>query len=254
LGISLTRVLGNASSIPPRLPDLSFVLRRTAARFSKSKAKLRFTQVCLSYRGYWKSRGRPSEKGINQDTAAALKWIWQLHKNTYGGDGQDGQSTKPVFILWGQSVGAGFATNLAASGLVPRDFPLRAVILETPFLSIRAMLGELYPNKWIPYRYLYPFLTNHLDSWSNLGVFASRLEQDHVPKPTVFILQAGKDEIVPAEHAQKLEQKCSEVGLPVETKIVSHAYHNDAIIRGRQLVVDFLAREITSILERSTDN
>ena len=38
------------------------------------------------------------------------------------------------------------------------------LVLETPFTSIRAMLVAIYPQQWLPYRYLYPFLWNHWNS------------------------------------------------------------------------------------------
>ena len=67
-------ILGNASSIPPRLPFLSPVLRMLRDSHQET-GLVRFTMVCCSYRGYWTSQGRPSEKGIAKDAAAALEWI-----------------------------------------------------------------------------------------------------------------------------------------------------------------------------------
>ena len=201
--------------------------------------------VCLSYRGYWTSRGRPSEVGINQDTVAAVQWIAQLHKNTYS---QANTRPKPIFVLWGQSVGAGFATNLASSGTIPNSLPLQAMILETPFLSIRTMLETLYPQKWLPYRYLHPFLRNHLDSWRNLGVMASTARQKAGVLPYVFILQAARDEIVPAHHAAELERRCSDLGLAVERKKAPRAYHNDALYRARTPVVKFITQQAVRVM------
>lgn len=135
---------------------------------------------------------------------------------------------KPVVLLWGQSIGCGFATNLAAKGQSYPNIQLDALILETPFLSARDMLQALYPQKWLPYQYLHPFLWNHLDSWTNLGVIAQRYKGK---EPGVYMVEAGKDELVPADHGVGLYQRCEDVGLLVERRKVRGALHNEASVR-----------------------
>lgn len=201
--------------------------------------KVRFTEVALSYRGYWTSSGRPSEIGINHDTRAAVDWITQLHANTY-----PSSSAKPLLIIWGQSIGSGFATNLAAAGTIPAALEPTALILETPFLSIKEMLAALYPEKWLPYKYLYPFLRNFLDSYRNLSTIVEQRRAKGLAPPLVFILEAGRDEIVPAWHPEKLRARCRELGIQVETKVVPRAYHNDAMmVGGRAHVADFIVQQ-----------
>ncbi|KAK0384205.1 hypothetical protein NLU13_8293 [Sarocladium strictum] len=208
---------GNASSLPPRLPDISWVLRRIQA----SGAAIELTMVCVSYRGYWKSHDRPSERGINQDTEAALRWIAALHVKK----ADSRPDVKPCILLWGQSIGCALATRLAAT----TDVPVHGLILETPFLSARAMLQALYPQKWLPYRYLWPFLRNKLDSWTNLGMLACRRTEGRMPR--VYMIEAGRDELVPASHGETLQQRCLEVGLPIERHKIRGALHNDASVR-----------------------
>lgn len=245
------RGLGNASSLPPRLPDHSYILRSVTREFRDLHpgcGRVRFTQVGLSYRGYWTSAGRPSEIGINLDTIAATRWISQLHDNTYA-RGEDGQHrVKPIFFIWGQSIGAGFATNLAASGMLPPHLEPVALVLETPFLSIKEMLETIYPEKWLPYKYLYPFLRNHLDSYKNLGTIAEKRREKGLRQPQIFILEAGRDEVVPPRHAEELRRRCYELQLPVETKVVPRAFHSDAMI-GRQHVAEFLMRQTARIIQ-----
>ncbi|KAI1378574.1 alpha/beta-hydrolase [Hypoxylon crocopeplum] len=239
---------GNASSIPPRLPDLSSalcMLKRHSLQWEKG-TDIRCTFVCLSYRGYWRSRGRPTEKGLNIDAAAAVHWISQLHRISYGGEAQESRPSAKL-VLWGQSIGAGVATNLAAGTPMPPNVQLDSLILETPFTSIRAMLEVLYPQKWLPYRHLWPFLRNHLDSWKNLGIISRKYRTgDHSPE--VFILEAAKDELVPPELGQKLYDRCLAVQLAVTRKAVAGAFHNDAMFRGegRRAVSDFLSRRLSS--------
>lgn len=227
------------------------MIKTTFADRHPDCGKVRFTQVGLSYRGYWTSSGRPSEIGINYDTIAAVNWISQLHDNTYEKDENGKHTAKPIFIIWGQSIGSGFATNLAASGAIPAMLEPAALLLETPFLSIKAMLEALYPEKWLPYKYLHPFLRNHLDSYRNLDIIAAQRRAKGLQPPQVFILQAGSDEIVPERHPEELRRRCAELNIPVETKLVRRAYHNDAIRGGRAEVAEFIMRQTANIIRKA---
>src|SRR4051794_33675624 len=71
--VSLLTVPGNASSLPPRLPFLSPVLRMLSQ--NRLDYPVKYIMVCCSYRGFWTSNGRPSEKGIALDAEATLRWI-----------------------------------------------------------------------------------------------------------------------------------------------------------------------------------
>ncbi|TVY54294.1 Monoacylglycerol lipase ABHD12, partial [Lachnellula suecica] len=194
ISVRLLTSVGNASSIPPRLPFLSPVLN--SLRTIPSPTNIRYTLVCLSYRGYWTSHGRASETGIAKDAIAALQWIAQDSRCT--------QTDGVPVVIWGQSIGAGVATSLAATQ-PPSGLAIKTLILETPFLSVKAMLKTLYPQKWLPYRYLWPFLWNHLDSSKALGLMKER----HGEKtPRVLILEAGNDELVPKVHGKMLEGRC----------------------------------------------
>jgi hypothetical protein len=67
--------------------------------------------------------------------------------------------------MWGQSIGTGVATSLAAQlELFSQSLTLNFMILETQFLSIRPMLEKLCPQEWVLYRHIWPFLWNILDS------------------------------------------------------------------------------------------
>ncbi|KAI1331329.1 Alpha/Beta hydrolase protein [Xylariaceae sp. FL0255] len=232
---------GNASSIPPRLPDLSSVLNMLKRQMVSEHRSIGCSVICLSYRGYWTSKGRATERGIRLDAAAAMEWISQLHcdnVNTGKVSDQPGE-----VILWGQSIGCGVATNLAAERPMPSNLRLDSFVLETPFTSIRAMLAAMYPQKFLPYKYLWPFLRNHLDSWRNFGLIAER-SRGHAssPPPEVLIVQAAKDELVPAELTQQLYDRCVELRIPVRMNAVDGAFHNDTMFRpgGRKAISQFL--------------
>ena len=149
LFLNLTR---NASSLPPRLPYLSNILK-ALARDPQSSRK--YSTVALSYRGYWESKGSASQVGIELDAEAALNWILDRYN----------QKTK--IIIWGQSIGAGVATVSLANLLRNGHENLHrfsGLLLETPFVDLKAMLVALYPQKYLPYRYLAPFLWSTWDS------------------------------------------------------------------------------------------
>ncbi len=195
---------------------------------------IRCTMVCLSYRGYWTSTGRPSEQGLNKDAAAGLRWIADSHAEMYAGREK---AVAPLVLLWGQSIGAAIATQLAAqAGNAPADTVRPdAVILETPLLSTRALLAAIYPQRWAPYRYLWPLLWNRLDTWSNLGEIARQRtsSSSRSAAPSLLILEAGRDELVPAAHGDQLFQRCQELGLAAERRAVQGALHNEAMASPR---------------------
>ncbi|KAH6657276.1 Alpha/Beta hydrolase protein [Truncatella angustata] len=239
---------GNAASIPPRLPDLSSTLAMLKRDLSDQPSPVRLTFACLSYRGYWTSKGRPSERGIRLDSVASLDWISRQHEATTGTAiaASDPPATRSAkVILWGQSIGSGVATNLAAEYAMPTNLRLDSIILETPFTNLRAMLEVLYPQKWLPYKYLWPFLRNQLDSWKNMGMIYEKYRNTD-KLPNIFILEAAKDELVPASLSQELYDRVVEVGLPVDKKAVPGAFHNDTMFRvaGRKAVSEFIAGRI----------
>lgn len=219
---------GNASSLPPRLPYLSSILKATNAN-EDSEVRPHINVVALSYRGFWKSRGSPSQTGIELDAQAALDWVLERYKS----DCTD-------FVIWGQSIGAGVACVSAATLLKrhPAAFArIRGLLLETPFVDLRAMLVALYPQRFLPYRYLAPFLLSLWDS-------KTALEQigDRAPNLKVKMLQAGDDEIVPDGQAAILERVCEQRNLPVERQVISGALHTNTMMKsqGKNHIVRFL--------------
>ncbi len=224
----------NASSLPPRLPELSGVLKEL-----KGRTKKRYTIVAVSYRGYWTSRGRPTQRGIERDAAAALRWVEERYSSV--------KEKTPNVVLWGQSIGAGVATVTAARSLTEsarhglQRSKILGFVLETPFTSIRDMLVTLYPQRWLPYRYLGALLWNWWDSKSALSEIGQRIPAGHPPH--VLILQAGQDEVVPSSHGVDLEELCRRIGLPVQRKEVPGALHSEAMLRsdGKNAVVEFIS-------------
>ena len=98
-------LVGNASSLPPRLPFISLVLRILRDQPFEGNRPVEYSMVRCSYRGYWASEGRPSENGITLDVVAALEWVRADYKR------ETGTTDQPILvIIWGQSIGAGVST------------------------------------------------------------------------------------------------------------------------------------------------
>lgn len=228
-----------------RLPLLSPIVKSlTKLEDGKNVGKhhIRYTFCLVSYRGYWTSGNRrPTERGLAKDAAAALSWVQADASNRAKGDSTVREGRIPV-VLWGQSLGCGVATNCAAEQFPSEHLDLRTLILETPFVNVRDMLTALYPQKFLPYRYLYPFLWNHLDSSDALCRLATRLPLPKHRRPKVLVLQADKDELVPEEHGKILEKRCLDVGLPVERKLIRNSLHTGVMLKadGRVAVVEAL--------------
>lgn len=221
---------GNGASIPPRTPMLSNILRAT-----QKDSPHDWTLVALSYRGYWTSSGRAHQKGIEKDAQAFADWAAERY---------DRHPTDVEFVFWGQSIGAGVAAyaackylNKASVESPPSKPRIARLILETPFVSIKSMLAAIYPDWWVPYKHLWPFLRSWWDSERALRGIA---ESQHPPR--VFMVVASRDEIVPRIQADQLEALCKDLRLEVTRYDVLGALHTQAssIEQGKRAIAAHL--------------
>lgn len=156
---------------------------------------------------YWTSTGRPSQAGLEKDALAVLEWIGQCRPNR-----------EVSVILYGHSIGAGVACFAAASNRI-RNLKIKGIILETPFTSVSDMLRALYPQKWLPYHYLGPFLRS---SW-NIKEYLSRISNKE--KPRIMIVQAENDEVVEKWMAPEIKAFAVQKGYEVDHFNVPGALH-----------------------------
>ncbi|KAL4901712.1 Alpha/Beta hydrolase protein [Aspergillus multicolor] len=246
---------GNGGSTPLRLPLLSLVMKAIQESSSSSSVtdgtehEYEYIITALSYRGYWKSSGRATQRGIEADAQAFLDWVHD--SNT-----EEGHDLR--IVLWGHSLGAAVASSALAKRLststeteptgVKRD-NVAGLILEAPISSIKDMLIALYPQKWLPYRYLHPFSWNTWDVAGNL----ERLAQHHKSfsetgtanggeVPPILLLSAENDEVIPLWVAEQLEAKGKDLGLDIERMNVQGAMHIEAPLKveGRGKLVGFI--------------
>jgi uncharacterized protein len=148
---------GNAGNISHRLDTYAALLATGVNVFA------------FDYRGYGRSRGRPSEEGTYRDVQAAHEWLRQK--------GFPGTNV----IVLGGSLGGGVAAELAVRETVG------GLVLQSTFTSVGNMAAELFP--WLPVRWLG---TIRYDTHS-------KLPRLHVP---VLVMHSPADEMVGFHHAQ----------------------------------------------------
>lgn len=223
---------GNGASLPPRTPTLSNVLKSIAA-----DSEDEWVLIGLSYRGYWTSSGRAHQKGIEKDAEALVNWTIETYASP----------TREIdLIVWGQSIGSGVASFATAKYIEKQDGAnddktstphISRLILETPFVSIKSMLAALYPDWWVPYRHLWPFLRSWWDSEEALQKIAVAKRP-----PKILLMIASRDEIVPEIQADQLENLCQDLKLDTQRENILGALHTQAstLERGKNAVVTFL--------------
>ncbi|KAL3479071.1 Alpha/Beta hydrolase protein [Aspergillus californicus] len=232
---------GNGGSTPLRLPLLSQVMssiRETGLAGEGDDTE--YIVAALSYRGYWKSAGRATQRGIELDARTFVDWVTENYT---------APDTDLSIILWGHSLGAAVASATAVKYLSPAGCgpsgdgpagsakaPIKGLILEAPISSIKDMLISLYPQKWLPYRYLWPF------SWNNWDVAASLEKMASLRSPPILLMSAGSDEVIPLWVADQLEEKAKRLGLDVQRKNVNGAMHIEGPLKvdGRKALVEFI--------------
>jgi fermentation-respiration switch protein FrsA (DUF1100 family) len=133
-----------------------------------------YNVFAIDYRGYGHSEGRPSEKGTYADARAG--WDWLLTQ----------KNLKPRdVVVWGRSLGAGVATELAVS--VPE--PPRALVTEAAFTSLADIAAELHPG--MPVRL---FILFHYD---NLAKFPKL-------RCPVLVVHSREDQLINLRHGKRL--------------------------------------------------
>lgn len=191
---------GNAGNISHRLENIKLL-----------HDKVKINIFIFDYRGYGRSEGRVSEEGTYRDGEAALKYLRSR---------EEIDSKRIVFF--GRSLGAAVATELAT-----REECL-ALILETPFASIREMARVAFPLLPIG-----PLLRTRYDT----------VEKIKSVKAPLLVLHGDRDEIVPFEQGKKIFDAASQ---PKEFYTIRGAHHNDTYIVGGEAyfaaLKDFIER------------
>ncbi len=145
---------GNGGNVTHRVPHL----REIAAAGS--------AVLALDYRGYGRSEGRPTERGLYADADAGYDYLEALGR--------------PI-VVHGESLGAAVAVELAARR------PCAALILEAPFTSASDMAGRVLPL-------LGPLVIFSYDS-------TRRIRRIRAP---LLVMHGDRDSVVPVEFGRAL--------------------------------------------------
>jgi len=183
---------GNAGNISHRLDSI------------RQFRNLGLSVLIIDYRGFGRSGGRTTEKGIYRDAEAAWRFLTE-DRGISAGD----------IVVFGRSLGASAASRLAA-----QHRPL-ALIVESSFTSVPDIAQELYP--WLPARWLSRF--NH----------ATRDYVRDVRCP-VLVAHSRDDEIIPFRHGEAIFASANEP----RTLLALRGTHNDAFLRDERTYIEGL--------------
>jgi abhydrolase domain-containing protein 17 len=145
-----------------------------------------FSVLAYDYRGYGTSNGSPSENNVYQDADVAYAYLTKELK-----------ILPQQIIIYGQSVGGGAATELAAK------HPVAGLILESTFTSA--------------FRVVVPFPILPFDKFTN----RDKLRKVRCP---VLVMHGEADDIIPLQHGQRLYASAPE---PKQFLSIPGAGHND---------------------------
>ncbi len=176
---------GNAGNISHRLDNIKRLLEKDLQVF------------IFDYRGYGKSTGRPTEKGLNLDGLAAYGYLVEKEK-----------IPPRKIILFGRSLGAAVAINIACQK------PIGSIIIESAFTSVRDMAKTI--------------LLFRLFSWI-MPLSYNNLEKIAAVKAPVCIIHGDSDDVVPFHMGQRLFEAAKE---PKYFLRLAGAGHNDTYIVG----------------------
>ena len=142
------------------------------AKYAKDFYRYNYDVVLVDYRGFGKSTGKRSEQAMLND----MQFVYDELKRQYPED---------HLILYGRSMGSGFATKLAA------DNHPRYLILDAPYYSFSKVVERFLPI--LPVRLV---LRYHLrtDKWIR-----------RVSCP-VYILHGTRDWLIPIRHSMNLQK------------------------------------------------
>jgi fermentation-respiration switch protein FrsA (DUF1100 family) len=159
--------------------------------------------LLVDYRGYGRSEGRPSERGIYADGEAAYDYLTRAR----------GVEPRRI-VCFGRSLGTAVALHVATVR------PVSGLILETPFTSARDMARRMMPI--LP---IWPLIRTKMDN-------VERVRRLRVP---LLVIHGDRDEVVPFEQGKAVFDAAPE---PKEFLALKGAAHNDTYLVGGAPYID----------------
>lgn len=143
-----------------------------------------FNVLLFDYRGYGASEGSPSLAGLQQDIAAATRYL-------VARAGVDADR----LVLFGQSLGAAAALAYTARSRYRQH--IRALVADSAFASYRGIVREKLASSWLTW----PF------QWLAAGVpdeFSPIDAVDEIAPIPLLLVHGEQDTIVPPAHSERL--------------------------------------------------
>lgn len=142
------------------------------AKYARDFYRYNYDVVLIDYRGFGKSTGKRSEKQLLADIQFVYKELTSQYPEHH-------------MIVYGRSIGSGFATKLAS------DNRPRYLILDAPYYSFKKVVERFLPILPVSLVLRYHLRT---DKWIR-----------HVNCHT-YIIHGTKDWLIPIRHSEKLQR------------------------------------------------
>jgi pimeloyl-ACP methyl ester carboxylesterase len=172
--------VGNAGNPLHRIPMFSVLLNAIPSLAILAPAP----------RSYWTSTAaRPTQAGLIADHAAALAFTASRFPTSF-------------LTLYGHSLGASAALCLLAAREhehAAGSCDVHGLVLENAFTSVPDMLRALYPQRWLPYRYLGPFVRDRWDARA-----AAHRMRHRALVHRAMVLVSARDEVIPPTMGQQI--------------------------------------------------
>ena len=138
----------------------------------------------FDYRGYGKSEGKTSQKGIYFDALAAFNYSHRLHKEKGAGK----------YIVYGQSLGG--IISLRALMDFPKKKDIHLVVMDSTFSSYQKIAFDKMTDSWITIPFsplVYLLISDEMESFSHIQNLSVPLLVIHGDSDKVVPYKFGKE-------------------------------------------------------------
>jgi len=165
-----------------------------------------FNVFLFDYRGYGTSEGEPTLADVHLDAQAGLHRAASL------------PDVDPErIVVFGQSLGGAIAATAVAA--LRDEVPVRVLVLDSAFSDFRLIAREKLASFWLTWPLQMPLAQTVPHDYRPLDALAA------LDRTSVLIVHGAGDEIIPIEHARRL-QRAAPAGTPLW--IVPSAGHIEA--------------------------